>query len=237
MRSLRVATKPAAPNPAPTAAAADAAIASRGGASGGEAARVCGEIEALERLSLDELRLRWRNQWGRLAPAHLTRALLFRLMAYRVQAEAFGDLDRQTAAMLNKMARDAAGHPAAQADGEADASSASAISASKAERSGPPRVLKPGAIMTREWRGRIERVMALEDGFAWNGNSYASLSGVALAITGVKWSGHRFFFGGDGRNGGGAGGRPDRTGNSTTAGRAERGGRRPRPSSMVEVAP
>jgi Protein of unknown function (DUF2924) len=209
----------------------------------------------LERLGLDELRLRWRNRWGRLAPAHLSKGLLFRLMAYRLQAEAFGNLDRQTAAMLNKMAKDAAGQSAAQADAEAYASPAPATPASRAERSRSPRVLKPGAIMTREWRGRIERVMALEDGFAWNGKTFASLSGVAFAITGVKWSGQRFFFGGDGRSGrsdgrnGGAGGKPDRVGkpdgngkpgsvgNSPAAGRAERGGRRPRASVVLEVAP
>ena len=65
----------------------------------------------------------------------------------------------------------------------------------------PPFILKPGAILTREWRGRIERVMALEDGLAWNGKSYLSLSAVAFAITGVKWSGQRFFFGAKGRDG------------------------------------
>jgi hypothetical protein len=46
------------------------------------------ELTELERLSLDDLRLRWRNNWGRRAPAHVSRALLFRIMAYRLQAEA-----------------------------------------------------------------------------------------------------------------------------------------------------
>ena len=64
-----------------------------------------------------------------------------------------------------------------------------------------PLVLKPGALLTREWQGRIERVMALDEGFAWNGKTYASLSAVAFAITGVKWNGHRFFFGPNGRGG------------------------------------
>jgi len=76
-----------------------------------------------------------------------------------------------------------------------DASNPSTPSRSKTRGSESPLVLKPGAILTREWQGRIERVMALEDGFAWNGKTYASLSAVAFAITGVKWNGHRFFFG------------------------------------------
>ena len=58
------------------------------------------ELAELERLSLDDLRLRWRNNWGRLAPAHLSRGLLLRVMAYRLQAEAFGDLDRKTIRIL-----------------------------------------------------------------------------------------------------------------------------------------
>src|SRR5277367_1421430 len=62
------------------------------------------ELAELESLSLDDLRLRWRNHWGRLAPAHLSRGLLHRVMAYRLQAEAFGDLDRKTVRMLDRLA-------------------------------------------------------------------------------------------------------------------------------------
>ena len=61
------------------------------------------ELSELERLSLDDTRLRWRNHWGRLAPAHLSRGLLLRVMAYRLQAEAFGDLDRKTVRMLDRL--------------------------------------------------------------------------------------------------------------------------------------
>ena len=53
--------------------------------------------------------------------------------------------------------------------------------------------LRPGAILAREWRGRLERVTVLDDGFAWNGTTYGSLSMVAKAITGTSWNGHRFF--------------------------------------------
>ena len=47
--------------------------------------------------------------------------------------------------------------------------------------------------MTREWDGHLQRVMVLADGFSWNGKTYASLSKVALAMTGTRWSGPRFF--------------------------------------------
>ena len=48
-------------------------------------------------------------------------------------------------------------------------------------------------MLAREWRGRFERVTVLNDGFAWNGVTYGSLSMIAKAITGTSWNGHRFF--------------------------------------------
>ena len=53
--------------------------------------------------------------------------------------------------------------------------------------------LKAGALLTREWNGKLERVMVLERGFAWNGETYGSLSQIAKAMTGTNWNGHRFF--------------------------------------------
>ncbi len=53
--------------------------------------------------------------------------------------------------------------------------------------------LRPGSILLREWQGRLEQVMVLEEGFAWQGRSFASLSALAKAITGTSWNGHRFF--------------------------------------------
>jgi hypothetical protein len=45
----------------------------------------------------------------------------------------------------------------------------------------------------REWDGRPQRVMVLDQGFAWNGVTYRSLTEVAFAMTGTRWSGPRFF--------------------------------------------
>ena len=53
--------------------------------------------------------------------------------------------------------------------------------------------LKAGALLVREWNGRLERVMILEEGFAWNGQTFRSLSQVAKTMTGTNWNGHRFF--------------------------------------------
>jgi hypothetical protein len=53
--------------------------------------------------------------------------------------------------------------------------------------------LTPGTVLVREWDRHSHRVMVVADGFAWNGQTYDSLSKVAFAITGTKWNGPRFF--------------------------------------------
>jgi Protein of unknown function (DUF2924) len=53
--------------------------------------------------------------------------------------------------------------------------------------------LAPGTILVREWESKPQRVMVLEEGFAWNGTTYRSLTEIAFAMTGTRWSGPRFF--------------------------------------------
>jgi hypothetical protein len=53
--------------------------------------------------------------------------------------------------------------------------------------------LTPGTVLVRDWDRQSQRVMVMSDGFAWNGQTYDSLSKVAFAITGTKWNGPRFF--------------------------------------------
>ena len=53
--------------------------------------------------------------------------------------------------------------------------------------------VRPGTVLGREWNRRMQRVAVLADGFAWNGETYPSLSQVAFAITGTRWNGPRFF--------------------------------------------
>jgi hypothetical protein len=134
------------------------------------------EVAQLRELDLKALRLRWQTVTGRAAPSHLTRHLLFSMLAYRIQADAFGDLDAASLRLL-KLA----------------ASSASDLSALVDKIDQRNQDLPSGAILTREWNGHTHRVMVLADGFAWEGQTYDSLSSVALAITGTKWNGPRFF--------------------------------------------
>jgi DUF2924 family protein len=137
------------------------------------------EIALLRDLDLTGLRTRWQNQFSRAAPKHLTRYLLFRILAYKVQADRLGDLDGKTLKLL------------AQAAGQEDRPSAvsKALAELDRRRFAPP----PGTVLVREWDRKSHRVMVAADGFAWNGRTFHSLSQVAFAITGTKWNGPRFF--------------------------------------------
>ena len=122
------------------------------------------ELAELKRLSLDDLRLRWRNNWGRLAPVHLSRGLLFRVMAYRLQAEAFGDLDRKTVRLLEQMANDAVAKMAAKVATTPGSNERAQSRISSARAAYEPLVLKPGALLIREWQGKLERVTVVDPG-------------------------------------------------------------------------
>jgi Protein of unknown function (DUF2924) len=138
-------------------------------------AAVESEIAHLRGLDLHGLRARWRSLTGRAAPAHLSKALLLRVLAYRVQAAAFGDLDKATTRLLDRIADEAL-------DGKP-------VDIPVPDRAG----LRPGTVLVRDWEGTAHRVMVMTEGFAWNGTTYASLSKVARAITGTRWNGPRFF--------------------------------------------
>src|SRR5438309_1004108 len=62
------------------------------------------EIAHLRSLGLDEMRARWRSVFGRKAPAHLSRHLLFRIIAYRIQEDRFGGLKPETRRLLDQLA-------------------------------------------------------------------------------------------------------------------------------------
>jgi hypothetical protein len=135
------------------------------------------EIARLRDLDPAGLRARWRTVFGRTAPDHLPRRLMFRVLAYRLQAERFGDLDKSTQRFLDRVA---SGAQSGDEIKTVDAHSA---------RNG----LQPGTILVREWNGVLQRVMVLDEHFAWNGTTYRSLTEVAVAMTGTRWSGPRFF--------------------------------------------
>jgi hypothetical protein len=135
------------------------------------------EIAHLRGLDLKGLRSRWQSVFQRPAPAHLPRHLLFAIIAYRIQADRLGDLDHETMQVLDRTDSKETG---------------AAMSARLVSFDQKRTELAPGTVLVREWDRHSQRVMVMADGFAWNGQTYDSLSKVAFAITGTKWNGPRF---------------------------------------------
>jgi hypothetical protein len=144
------------------------------------------ELAKVEVLGLEELRVRWRKLFRAAAPPHLPGYLLVRIIAYRLQAKRYGDLDRETVRFLDKVARDRVVH--SDARGQAGKAKTAVVPPVPERRS-----IKPGSRLVREHDGKLHEVTVLVDGFSWNGATYKSLSEVARAITGTNWNGPRFF--------------------------------------------
>jgi hypothetical protein len=136
------------------------------------------EIAHLQGLDLKGLRARWQSVSQRPEPDHLPRHLLFAIIAYRIQADRFGDLDHETRQLLDRTGANESG---------------AAMSARLVSFDQKRTELTPGTVLVRDWDRQSQRVMVMADGFAWNGQTYDSLSKVAFAITGTKWNGPRFF--------------------------------------------
>jgi Protein of unknown function (DUF2924) len=136
------------------------------------------EIAHLRGLDLKGLRSRWQSVFQKPAPDHLPRHLLFAIIVYRIQADRFCDLDHETRRVLDRTVSNETGA----------AASARLVSFDQKRTE-----LTPGTVLIREWDHRSQRVMVMANGFAWNGQTYDSLSKVAHAITGTKWNGPRFF--------------------------------------------
>jgi hypothetical protein len=136
------------------------------------------EIAHLRDLDLRGLRARWQSVFRRPAPLHLPRHLLFAVLAFRIQADRFGDLDHETKKVLDRT----------------DVNDLGSAMAGRLESLDRKRTdLTPGTVLVREWDRQSHRVMVLANGFAWNGQTYDSLTKVAFAITGTRWNGPRFF--------------------------------------------
>ena len=130
------------------------------------------EIAQLDGLGLEELRNLWRDRIG--SPPHFASTEVTRLwLAWELQAKVRGGFDAATRRRLKQLTTPSKG-------GVRSAPTATTA-------------LKPGTVLTREWGGKTHRVMVLENGFAWAGQNYRSLSEIATRISGTRWSGPRFF--------------------------------------------
>jgi len=135
-------------------------------------AELDGEIAGLVDRPTQELRRAWRTLHHTGPPLGLSRDLIIRGLADKLQERAHGGPSRGLQRHLQTLA------------GELE----------KGARSfGPGVVLKTGASLVRQWRGHTHTVLVREDGFEYEGQRYRSLTVIAAQITGAHWSGPRFF--------------------------------------------
>lgn len=126
------------------------------------------EIKELETMERDRLLGLWPRVLSQPVPPRISTPSMRRILAFELQARRYGGLSRKLRRELERLQ---CGDPA---------------------RPSSPSP-KPGARLLREWNGVTHMVEVLEDGFAWNGARYKSLSAIAREITGARWSGPRFF--------------------------------------------
>ena len=136
------------------------------------------EIARLRDLDLPGLRARWRSVTGHVASKHIPKHLLFGTLAYRLQADTWGDLDAANVQLLNRAAL---------------VESKQHILPLTTELGRRRHKLAAGTILMREWNGHHHRVTVMDNGFVFDGKTFASLSTIASQITGTKWNGPRFF--------------------------------------------
>lgn len=140
---------------------------------GHEQSGVAKQIADLDSLSLPQLRKRWSRTFNAGVPRGLSRDLMIRGLAYKLQEQALGGLTQAAKRKLGTFAKQLEGDSRKGFEADSD--------------------LKPGAKLIREWQARTYTVTVLDDGFEFGGKRYGSLSMIAREITGVRWSGPRFF--------------------------------------------
>jgi hypothetical protein len=123
------------------------------------------ELDRIAAMNIKELRSLWREREGREAPSGFSKDLLARALAYAIQEEQLGGLSKELKKLL------------ASPDTQAE----------------PPRRIKVGSVIVREYAGVRHEVFLVADGFSWQGKTYPSLSAIAKEITGTRWNGPRFF--------------------------------------------
>jgi Protein of unknown function (DUF2924) len=133
------------------------------------------DLSKLPDLSANELDALWRTLLGGSMPKQLPKFLQSRMLTYKLQVQQTGGLSKAASRFLDQVAIDL------------EAGREPSLPYPAEQR------LKPGVVIMREHNGVHQRVMVLDEGFAWNGKSFGSLSAVAKAITGTNWNGQRFF--------------------------------------------
>ena len=131
------------------------------------------ELDRLVTAPIAELRKRYMELFRTDPPRAFGPDLLRRCIAQRIQEKAYGGLSGPTKRLLDQLVKATAAKPKGRLE--------------------LPRRIKPGSELVRTWKGKTYRVVVLQDGFIYDGKTYASLSEIASLIAGTNWNGPRFF--------------------------------------------
>lgn len=115
----------------------------------------------------------WEELFNKPVPERIRKELMVRILAYRIQEQAFGGLNPKIRRRLDQIAG-------------ALGKNQNAAIANMAR-------LKPGTRLIRSWQGKTHTVTIEESGYQYQGRQYGSLSEIARHITGTQWSGPLFF--------------------------------------------
>jgi hypothetical protein len=142
------------------------------------------ELARLERMPIRELKDTYAEVFREQTRSG-NRQWLIKRVIWRMQANEYGDLSERARQRAMELAddRDLRLKPPKATNG--------AVAAKPT--TDDPRLPMPGTVLTRQYKGRTLQVTVLPEGFEYEGETYASLSAVAKAITGTHTSGFLFF--------------------------------------------
>jgi hypothetical protein len=132
------------------------------------------KLASLRSLPIKRLKKQWRLLYGSEPPHRVSRELLTRAVAYRIQEQVLGGLKPSTRRLLERLASDAR------------------VGKSLTLSSCAP-LVSAGTVLMRDWQGITHEVQVLDRGVLYKRKRYRSLSEVARLITGSRWSGPLFF--------------------------------------------
>jgi hypothetical protein len=131
------------------------------------------ELEVIANEPIADLRKRYVQVFRTAPPKAFGPDLLRRSIAYRLKEQTYGGLPNETKRLLDKLVQAYLKNPTGRIE--------------------LPRRIKQGSVLVRTWNNKVYQVMVQDNGFAYEGKTFSSLSEIAFQITGTKWNGPRFF--------------------------------------------
>ena len=147
------------------------------------------QIMALKNASLADMRAKYQEVCGEVGANSKNRIYLWRKIAYRLQEQAYGGLSEPAQSRLGELIEkyEPVNNKTLRPERTADEKH------SRTTKIRDKRLPIPGAIIRKNYKGRMLEVRVMEKGFEFEGKPYNTLSAVANAVTGAKWNGFLFF--------------------------------------------